>query len=292
MRNQVLQRVYAVTFPSKPQMLEWKRLKEEAEKRDHRNIGRAQKLFMFHNYSPGSAFFLPHGTRIYNKLEQLIRCVDCVRARAFALRFRNEYKERNYDEVKTPIIYNKELWETSGHWQNYKENMFCLSNEHKHDHDKEHTKEVEMALKPMNCPGHCLIFEAGFHSYRDLPVRLADFSPLHRNEPVGSLSGLTRVRRFSQDDAHIFCSEAQLEEEVMGTLEFVKKIYSIFGMEFSLFLSTRPPKFIGTVEEVDNRLACVHARARIRCAVARARVLMNSVGQSRECVETFARSLR
>jgi len=179
-----LQRIYGVSFPDKKLMDEHKKYLEEAAKRDHRKIGREQELFFFHELSPGSCFFLPHGTRIYNSLLAFLRL---------------EYWKRNYEEVITPNMYNVKLWETSGHWANYKENMFSFE-----------VEKDQFALKPMNCPGHCLLFKHRERSYRELPWRVADFGVLHRNEFSGALTGLTRVRRFQQDDTHIFCTQDQV----------------------------------------------------------------------------------
>ncbi|OZJ06630.1 Threonine--tRNA ligase, cytoplasmic [Bifiguratus adelaidae] len=230
-KNDSLQRVYGVSFPDSKQMTEHKKFLEEAAKYDHRKLGKEQELFFFHELSPGSAFMLPHGARIYNKLIEMIR---------------DEYRVRGFSEVYSPNMYNTKLWEVSGHLQNYKENMFCL------DVDKE-----EFALKPMNCPGHCLMFGHTERSYRDLPIRLADFGVLHRNEASGALSGLTRVRRFQQDDAHIFCRQDQIEEEISNCFEFMKHIYGIFGYKFHMKLSTRPEKYIGSLEvwnDAEDRL--------------------------------------
>ena len=177
---------------------------------------------MFHDLSAGSAFWLPHGARIYNKL------IDFIKA---------QYWKRGYDEVITPNIFNLDLWHTSGHAMHYKDAMFCFEVEGK-----------EWAMKPMNCPGHCLMFKGAIRSHRDLPMRFADFGVLHRNELSGALSGLTRVRRFQQDDAHIFCREDQIEAEVLGALKFMKEVYDIFGMSYKLELSTRPAKALGDVE--------------------------------------------
>lgn len=221
-KNESLQRIYGISFPTSKQLTQHKKFLEEAAKRDHRKIGREQDLFYFHELSPGSCFFLPHGTRIYNQLVDFIK---------------HEYRVRGFQEVITPNIYNTKLWETSGHWQNYKENMFSFE-----------VEREKFALKPMNCPGHCLMFARGDRSYRDLPVRFADFGVLHRNEFSGALTGLTRVRRFQQDDAHIFCRPDQLKQEMAGCLEFLRDVYEIFGFEFSLKLSTRPEKFLGTIE--------------------------------------------
>lgn len=165
----------------------------------HRKIGLNQELFFFSECSPGSCFFLPHGTRIYNKLLQFLR---------------TEYRIRGYEEVITPNIFNTSLWKTSGHWDNYKENMFCFQ-----------SSEEQLSLKPMNCPAHCLIFSHKTRSYKDLPLRIADFGVLHRNELSGTLTGLTRVRRFQQDDAHIFCTKDQLREEILGCMNFLKSVY-------------------------------------------------------------------
>lgn len=224
--NDSLQRVYGISFPTTKEMSEWKKFVEEAAKRDHRKIGKEQELFFFHELSPGSCFFLPHGTRIYNALVDLIK---------------SEYHQRGFTEVVTPNIYNVKLWETSGHWNNYKENMFSFEAE----------KET-FALKPMNCPGHCVMFGIRDRSFRELPIRFADFGVLHRNELSGALTGLTRVRRFQQDDAHIFCRNDQLESEMTSCLEFLKHIYGIFGFSFSLKLSTRPEKYLGEIETWDK----------------------------------------
>jgi threonyl-tRNA synthetase len=221
-KNDSLQRVYGVTFPSEKEMKEWIKRKEEEEKRDHRNIGKQQDLFMFHNLSPGSTFFYPEGSHIYNKLVSFIR---------------KEYLIRGFTEVISPNIYNLRLWKTSGHYKNYKENMFLVKVENQ-----------GFGLKPMNCPGHCLMFENKARSYKELPIRFADFGVLHRNELSGALSGLTRVRRFQQDDAHIFCAPDQIMSEILGQLEFLEYVYSIFGFEYELFLSTRPENALGDVE--------------------------------------------
>ncbi|KAJ1838134.1 threonyl-tRNA synthetase, partial [Coemansia sp. RSA 2703] len=220
--NDSLQRIYGISFPDKKQMTEYKKFLEEAAKRDHRKIGQQQELFFFHELSPGSAFFLPHGARIYNTLVEFIRSM---------------YRERGFEEVVTPNMFNVKLWEQSGHWANYQDAMFSL------DVEKE-----KFGLKPMNCPGHCLIFGQRDRSYRELPIRFADFGVLHRNEASGALSGLTRVRRFQQDDAHIFCTQEQVKSEITGVLEFLKDVYGIFGFTFELKLSTRPEKFLGEIE--------------------------------------------
>ncbi|KAL2652624.1 hypothetical protein R1flu_020752 [Riccia fluitans] len=217
-----LQRVYGISFPDKKKLKEWETVQAEAKKRDHRIVGLNQELFFFHQLSPGSCFFLPYGTRIYNKLMEFIR---------------TEYRKRGYDEVLSPNIYNMQLWETSGHAANYKDNMFCFE-----------VEKQEFGLKPMNCPGHCLIFDHRVRSYRELPLRMADFGVLHRNELSGALTGLTRVRRFQQDDAHIFCMESQIKDEVKGCLDFLEYTYNIFGFTYDLELSTRPEKYLGDLE--------------------------------------------
>ena len=182
--NDSLQRIYGVSFPDKKLMDEHKLYLEEAAKRDHRRIGQEQELFFFHVKSPGSCFFLPHGMIIYNALQSFLR---------------SEYWKRGYQEVMSPNMYNSSLWKQSGHWQHYKDDMFTFE-----------VEKDQWALKPMNCPGHCLLFAHRERSYRELPMRIADFGVLHRNEASGALSGLTRVRRFQQDDTHIFCTEEQV----------------------------------------------------------------------------------
>ncbi|SAM00894.1 hypothetical protein [Absidia glauca] len=224
--NDSLQRLYGISFPDKKQLTEYKKFIEEASKRDHRKIGREQELFFFHELSPGSAFMLPHGARIYNALMDMIK---------------EQYRVRGFTEVITPNMFNLKLWNQSGHAAKYQENMFCL------DVDKE-----KFALKPMNCPSHCLMFGHKERSYRDLPVRFADFGVLHRNEFSGALSGLTRVRRFQQDDAHIFCRQDQIDEEMTNCFEFMSHVYGVFGFEFHLKLSTRPENFIGEVAVWDS----------------------------------------
>ncbi|KAI5475030.1 threonyl-trna synthetase [Pseudohyphozyma bogoriensis] len=228
-----LQRIYGISFPDGKQMTEYKKFLEEAAKRDHRRIGKDQELFFFHELSPGSAFWLPHGTRIYNTLVEFMR---------------SEYRKRNYQEVISPNMYNSKLWETSGHWQNYADDMFKL------DVEKE-----QFALKPMNCPGHCLIFASRDRSYKELPIRMADFGVLHRNEASGALSGLTRVRRFQQDDAHHFCMPEQIEEEMTVCFDFLNHVYGIFGFEFNLKLSTRPENYLGKLETWDAAEAMLGA---------------------------------
>ncbi|MEE6491304.1 hypothetical protein FKM82_016171 [Ascaphus truei] len=220
--QEALQRVHGISFPDGKQLKDWESAQEEASSRDHRKIGRDQGLFFFHDLSPGSCFFLPKGAHIYSVLIDFIK---------------SEYRKRGFAEVITPNMYNSKLWETSGHWEHYSKNMFSFT-----------VEEETFALKPMNCPGHCLMFDHRPRSWRELPLRLADFGVLHRNEPSGSLSGLTRVRRFQQDDAHIFCSMDQLEGEINGCLDFLQAVYSVFGFTFKFYLATRPEQFLGELE--------------------------------------------
>ncbi|KAG8192693.1 hypothetical protein JTE90_009719 [Oedothorax gibbosus] len=217
-----LQRVYGISFPDTKQLKEWQKFQEEAAKRDHRKIGKEQELFFFHELSPGSCFFQPKGAHIYNELISFIK---------------EEYRKRGFQEVVSPNVYNSKLWETSGHWQHYADNMFSFE-----------VEKQTFALKPMNCPGHCLIFDTRPRSWRELPLRMADFGVLHRNEISGALTGLTRVRRFQQDDAHIFCTPEQISSEIKGCLEFLKHVYGVFGFSFKLKLSTRPDDYLGEIE--------------------------------------------
>lgn len=218
-----LQRVYAISFPSKEMLNNYIQKKEKAKERDHRKLGTELDLFFFHKYSPGSCFFLPDGALIYNILVEYLR---------------GEYKKRGFKEVITPNIFSTELWKESGHLDNYRDNIFMVEGE-------------DLALKPMNCPGHCLMFRHLDRSFRELPLRLADFGVLHRNELSGALTGLTRVRRFQQDDAHIFCAQEQVKDEIVGCLDFLKSVYAVLKFKFELMLSTRPEKYLGTVEEWD-----------------------------------------
>jgi len=220
--NDSLQRIYGIAFPSEKQLKEYIKKKQEEEKRDHRNIGKLQGLFMFHTLSPGSCFWFQPGAHVFNKLISFIR---------------DQYKIRGYSEVISPNIYNLKLWKTSGHYKNYKENLFLMKVENQ-----------GFGLKPMNCPGHCLMFDSISRSYKELPIRMADFGVLHRNEISGALSGLTRVRRFQQDDAHIFCRYDQIMEEVLGFLDFMSYVYDVFGFKYELYLSTRPEKMLGSAK--------------------------------------------
>ncbi|XP_071751833.1 threonine--tRNA ligase 1, cytoplasmic [Centroberyx gerrardi] len=220
-------RLLGVAFPGEKDREEWEREQEEARKRDHRRIGKDQELFFFNDVSPGSCFFLPKGAHIYNTLTDFIK---------------SEYRRRGFTEVVTPTLYSTALWERSGHWEHYSENMFTVTSEGSQTY----------ALKPMNCPAHCLMFEQRVRSWRELPLRWADFGALHRNELSGALGGLTRVRRFCQDDAHIFCTPEQLEEEIVACLDFVRTVYQVFGFSFHCLLSTRPTPCLGEPELWDT----------------------------------------
>lgn len=218
-----LQRIYGISFPERKMLDEYLQRLEEAEKRDHRKLGVQLQLFMFHEWSPGSPFFLPNGTIIYNELLGFLR---------------GEYIKRGYKEVVTPQLFNKELWNQSGHWEYYKNDMFVLP-----------VDDTEFALKAMNCPSHMIMFNASSHSYRDLPLRIADFCMLHRNELKGVLGGLTRVRKFSQDDSHIFCTPEQVGPEIDSLVDFIRFVYvDTFHFTFKAKLSTRPEKFMGDIE--------------------------------------------
>jgi len=222
-RNQPMQRVYGTAFLSEKELKEHLTRIEEAKKRDHRKLGRDQKLFLFHQWAPGATFWLPKGTVLYNTLANYMRDVLIP---------------AGYTEVKAPIVFNKALWETSGHWSHYRQNMFLVESEGE-----------QMGLKAMNCPGHMLIFGSEVRSYRDLPIRYHEQTPLHRNEASGVLSGLTRVRQFAQDDGHCFVMESQIGDEVERVLRLVQRVYSDFGMKPEMKLSTRPPEFLGTIEQ-------------------------------------------
>ncbi len=222
-----LQRIYGISFPEKKMLDEYLKRLEEAEKRDHRKLGVQLGLFMFHEWSPGSPFILPKGTIIYNELLSYLR---------------QEYIKRGYDEVITPQLFNKELWNQSGHWEYYKNDMFILP-----------VDDTEFALKAMNCPSHMLMYNATSHSYRDLPLRIADFCMLHRNELRGVLGGMTRVRKFSQDDSHIFCTPEQVGPEIDALVDFVRFVYvDTFHFTFRAKLSTRPEKFMGEPSQWDT----------------------------------------
>jgi len=230
--NQPMQRVYGTSFFKDEDLKAHLTQIEEAKKRDHRKLGKDLGLFMFHQWAPGGAFWLGKGTLVYNLLANYMREV---------------LFPAGYDEVKTPIIFNKALWETSGHWAHYRENMFLVESRDvaAHAHTDGKAAEPDMATKAMNCPGHMLLFGSETRSYRDLPLRFHEQTALHRNEASGVLSGLTRVRQFSQDDAHCFVMESQIGEEVERLLNLVKRVYGDFKLQYSVKLSTRPNEYLG-----------------------------------------------
>lgn len=225
--REALQRIYGTAFSNPKDLRTYLAKIEEAKKRDHRKLGAQLQLFSFHPQAPASPFFLPHGTLIYNLLTDYLRAL---------------YKRDGYSEVITPQILDIDLWQTSGHLEHFKEAMFFTKAE-----------EKEMAVKPMNCPGHCLLFKEQLWSYRDLPVRFADFGRLHRYERSGVTHGLTRVRTFTQDDAHIYCTPEQMGEEIRKFLNLVREVYDRFGFkEVHVALATRPESYIGTPEAWDK----------------------------------------
>ncbi len=225
--NEMLQRVYGTAWRNNEELEAYLFQLEEAEKRDHRKLGKQLDYFHMQDDAPGMVFWHPRGWSIWQEVEQYMRKM---------------FRDYNYQEVRTPTIMDRTLWEKSGHWQNYREAMFVTSSENR-----------DYAVKPMNCPGHVQIFNSSLHSYRDLPLRLAEFGSCHRNEPSGSLHGLMRVRGFTQDDAHIFCTEEQVEAEVADFIKMLYKAYGDFGFNDVLVkLSTRPEKRIGTDEDWDN----------------------------------------
>ncbi len=222
-KNPMLQRIYGITFPTKEEMDLFLKRREEAKKRDHRKLGKDLDLFSFLPEAPGIPFYHNKGMLVREKLIEY---------------WREEHRKDNYQEIQTPLLMTKGLWETSGHWDNYRENMFTTE-----------TEGVEFAVKPMNCPGGMLWYRQTHHSYRELPMRVAELGHVHRNEFSGSLSGLFRVRSFVQDDAHIFMREEQIKDEVLGVLNLLDRIYTTFGLDYSLELSTKPEKAIGTDEQ-------------------------------------------
>jgi threonyl-tRNA synthetase len=222
-RNEMLQRIYGTAFATREELDAYFAKIEEARRRDHRRLGRELDLFSFSPLAPASPFFHPRGAIVYNQLVALMREL---------------YQEFGYQEVVTPQLFDVDLWKRSGHYENYRENMFFSDVEGR-----------EFSMKPMNCPGHCLIYAARAHSYRELPVRLADFGRLHRYERSGVVQGLTRVRSFSIDDAHIFCTPDQIGQEVSSLFELMFRVYGIFGFrQPAIYLSTRPEKAIGEKE--------------------------------------------
>ena len=221
--NKVLQRIYGVCFETPEELQEHLDLLEEAKKRDHKKLGKELDLFMMSEYAPGMPFFLPHGMLLRNVLENY---------------WYEEHKKEGYEFIKTPIMMSKELWEISGHWYNYKENMYTS-----------YVDDREFAIKPMNCPGSMLVYKNGLHSYKDLPLRMGELGQVHRHEASGALNGLFRVRTFTQDDAHIFMTPDQIESEVVRLIAFIDRVYGNLGLPYDIELSTRPEeKFIGDIE--------------------------------------------
>ena len=226
-RNEMLQRVYGTAWASKEDLQQYLTMLEEAEKRDHRKLGRELNLFHIDDHAPGVVFWHPKGWTVWQEVEQYMRRV---------------YRDNGYLEVKGPQILDKTLWEKTGHWDKYRENMFTTESEKR-----------DYALKPMNCPGHLLIFKQGIKSYRDLPLRYGEFGQCHRNEPSGGLHGIMRVRGFTQDDGHIFCTEDQIQAEVTAFTALLQNVYKDFGFSDIIYkLSTRPEKRIGTEESWDR----------------------------------------
>lgn len=237
--NKVLQRIYGVCFPTAEELEEHLALLEEAKKRDHKKIGKEMGLFTVSEYAPGMPIFLPNGMILRNILEQF---------------WYEEHTKAGYQFIKTPIMMSKELWETSGHWEHYKENMYTTM-----------VDDREFAIKPMNCPGALLVYNSTLHSYKELPYRIGELGQVHRHEASGALNGLFRVRTFTQDDAHLFVTPDQIESEVKNVLGLIDRIYSVFGLPYDIELSTRPESgYIGSEEiwqksEEALANACIHA---------------------------------
>jgi threonyl-tRNA synthetase len=227
-RRQMLQRIYATAFWSKEDLDAHLHRIEEAKRRDHRVLGKTLDLFMMHPSSPGAVFWTERGTTLFNTVTEFVR----------------ERQAEHFKEIKTPLLYNKSLWERSGHWGKYRENMFLVL-------DKE-TKEHDLSLKPMNCPSHYLYYLSKKHSYRELPLRYVTFDVLHRNELTGALSGLTRVRQFQQDDCHVFLAESQIVDEVKFLMRFILEYYEAFGLQARLMFGTRPEVRIGSDQQWDR----------------------------------------
>jgi len=236
-KNEMLQRIYGTAWAKKEELDAYLHRLEEAEKRDHRRLAKQLDLFHMQDEAPGMVFWHPNGWTLWQEIEQYMR---------------RKFVEYGYQEVRTPTMMDRALWEKSGHWENYRENMFTTASENR-----------DYAVKPMNCPGHVQIYNSALHSYRDLPLRLAEFGSCHRNEPSGSLHGLMRVRGFTQDDAHIFCTEDQVEPEVADFIVMLQKIYADFGFDEVLVkLSTRPEKRVGSDETWDKAEAALAAALR------------------------------
>ena len=233
-RNEMLQRIYGTAWVKKEDQDAYLHRLEEAEKRDHRKLGRQLDLFHIQEEAPGMVFWHPKGWVIWQQVEQYMREI---------------FQDHGYLEIRTPQVLDKGLWERSGHWENFRENMFTT-----------HSEQRDFAVKPMNCPGHVQVFNQGLKSYRDLPLRLAEFGSCHRNEPSGALHGIMRVRAFTQDDAHIFCTEAQIQGEVMQFIDLLQEVYTDFGFnEVLVKLSTRPQKRVGSEEQWDKAEAALES---------------------------------
>ena len=225
--NKMLQRIYGICFYTEKDLNEYLYLLEEAKKRDHKKLGKELDLFMMSEYGPGFPFFLNNGMILRNQLENF---------------WYEEHTKEGYEFIKTPIMLNKELWELSGHWYNYRENMYISE-----------IDEKTFAIKPMNCPGGMLVYKNSLHSYKDLPLRIGELGQVHRHEASGALNGLFRVRTFTQDDAHIFMREDQIEDEVIRLINFIDRMYAVFGLTYDIELSTRPEeKYIGSIEIWDK----------------------------------------
>ena len=230
--NEMLQRVYGICFESKEELDEHLRLLEEAKKRDHKKLGKELELFMISEYGPGFPFWLPNGMTLRHLLENF---------------WWKEHVKEGYQFIQTPIMLSQELWQISGHWENYRENMYTST-----------LDERTFAIKPMNCPGGLLVYKNSLHSYKDLPLRVGELGLVHRHEASGALNGLFRVRNFTQDDAHIFMTEDQIESEVVRLINFIDRIYKVFGLTYSIELSTRPEKkYIGEIEVWDRSEAAL-----------------------------------
>ncbi len=226
-RNEQLQRIYGIAFPKKSLLEEHLVRLEEARKRDHRKIGKEMDLFSFHEEAPGMVFWHPRGMILFNGVISYIR---------------HKLAERDYHEIFTPLILNAELWQRSGHWDHYRENMYFIR-----------IDEEDFAVKPMNCPGACLVYRSDLRSYRDLPYKIAEMGIVHRHELSGVLHGLTRVRAFIQDDAHLYCTPDQIRDQITDTVEMVREVYADFGFDdYHVELSTRPEKYVGTIEMWDK----------------------------------------
>ena len=222
-KNKMLQRIYGISFPKASELEEYLNMLEEAKKRDHKKLGKELELFMIAPEGPGFPFFLPKGMALRNVLEDFWRKI---------------HVKNGYQEIKTPMMLNEELWHRSGHWEHYKENMYTTQ-----------IDEVDFALKPMNCPGGMLVYKNKMHSYKELPIRMGELGLVHRHEKSGELNGLFRVRCFTQDDAHIFCLPEQIESEIINLMHLINKVYSMFGFTYTVELSTRPEDFMGSDED-------------------------------------------